>query len=261
MAYIAPIENGKVVQTPANSTAKTASEANGMNKDTFLQLLVAQMKYQDPLEPTSNTEYVAQYAQFSQVEQIQNMSASMDLQRASMVVGKEVRVKTTGSSGETEYIEGHVDSVVYENGKAFLSINEKLYSISDLVTVIDDEYYNAANKASAWVIEVNKLPSLNNISLSDKNKLLELASAYDNMSDYEKTFIAGEKLATLRAYIQKINELENAANPENDPEPETEPSPDAEQPTPGTEPGPDAEQPTPNNEQPAPGTEETPTTN
>ena len=88
MALVAPVENGKIVETASQtSVSKAAKSSSGMDKEAFLQLLVAQMKYQDPLEPTSNTEYIAQYAQFSQVEQMQNMSNSMDLQRASSLVG------------------------------------------------------------------------------------------------------------------------------------------------------------------------------
>ena len=98
MALVAPVENGKIVETASQtSVSKAAKSSSGMDKEAFLQLLVAQMKYQDPLEPTSNTEYIAQYAQFSQVEQMQNMSNSMDLQRASSLVGKEVYIKTTTS--------------------------------------------------------------------------------------------------------------------------------------------------------------------
>ena len=89
MALVAPVENGKIVETASQTSVKksTKSSKSGMDKEAFLQLLVAQMKYQDPLEPTSNTEYISQYAQFSQVEQMQNMSSSMDLQRASSLVG------------------------------------------------------------------------------------------------------------------------------------------------------------------------------
>ena len=84
MALVAPVKNGKIVETASQASVKksTKSSKSGMDKEAFLQLLVAQMKYQDPLEPTSNTEYISQYAQFSQVEQMQNMSSSMDLQRA-----------------------------------------------------------------------------------------------------------------------------------------------------------------------------------
>ena len=76
MALVAPVENGKIVETASQASVKksTKSSKSGMDKEAFLQLLVAQMKYQDPLEPTSNTEYISQYAQFSQVEQMQNMS-------------------------------------------------------------------------------------------------------------------------------------------------------------------------------------------
>ena len=129
MALVAPVENGKIVETASHtSVSKAAKSSSGMDKEAFLQLLVAQMKYQDPLEPTSNTEYIAQYAQFSQVEQMQNMSNSMDLQRASSLVGKEVYIKTTTSSGDTKLVQGKVDYVSYENNKAYLYINEKKYS-------------------------------------------------------------------------------------------------------------------------------------
>ena len=59
MASWAVVEDGKIVESTSQSSLKKASDAskNGMDKDAFLQLLVAQMKYQDPLEPTSNGSY------------------------------------------------------------------------------------------------------------------------------------------------------------------------------------------------------------
>ena len=68
MAVSAVVKDGEIQQTAAETSAKKATKSNsGMDKDAFLQLLVAQMKYQDPLEPTSNAEYISQYATFSQV--------------------------------------------------------------------------------------------------------------------------------------------------------------------------------------------------
>ena len=54
MALVAPVENGKIVETASQTSVKksTKSSNSGMDKEAFLQLLVAQMKYQDPLEPT-----------------------------------------------------------------------------------------------------------------------------------------------------------------------------------------------------------------
>jgi len=213
MALVAGVENGKIVESASQSSlsGKTGS-ANGMDKDAFLQLLVAQMKYQDPLEPTSNTEYISQYAQFSQVEQMQNMSASMDLQRASQLVGKEVYIKTTSSSGETKYVQGKVDYVVYENGKAYLSINESLYSIDDLDTVVDAEYMTAYNKASDFVVSMNKLPNVDGVDASDLGAIDDLEEIYNNMTDYEKSFLAKDVITKLEAYIAKAKDLRQEAD-------------------------------------------------
>lgn len=45
------------------------------------------MKYQDPLEPTDNTEYISQLATFSQLEETQNMQASLQEMEANSLVG------------------------------------------------------------------------------------------------------------------------------------------------------------------------------
>lgn len=213
MSLVAPVEDGKVVETSSQSSLEKAQKksSNGMDKDAFLQLLVAQMRYQDPLEPTSNTEYISQYAQFSQVEQLQNMAGSMDLQRASSLVGQHVRVKTTNSSGDINYEEGKVDYVTYENGKAFLSVGGSKYSIDDLETVADMEYLEAFELALKWVTAINKLPSVANISLDEAEDIEKLKEQYDNMTDYQKTFIASEKVKDLEAYLERLEEVRKAA--------------------------------------------------
>ena len=213
MALVAPVENGKIVETASQtSVSKVAkSKSNGMDKEAFLQLLVAQMKYQDPLEPTSNTEYIAQYAQFSQVEQMQNMSNSMDLQRASSLVGKEVYIKTTTSSGDTKLVQGKVDYVSYENNKAYLYINEQKYSIDDLDSVVDTDYLNAYNKAYNFTVKLNKLPNVNGIDSGDGETIDELEKEYKKMTDYEKSFLAKDTVNSLNKYIERLQEIRKAA--------------------------------------------------
>lgn len=49
-----------------------------MDKDAFLKLLVTQLRYQDPLNPRDNGEFLAQLAQFSSLEQMQNMNEGLD---------------------------------------------------------------------------------------------------------------------------------------------------------------------------------------
>ena len=213
MSLAAPFVDGELVtntsQIAKKETKTSSASANSMDKEAFLQLLVAQMKYQDPLQPTSNTEYISQYAQFSQVEQMNNMAASMDLQRASQLVGKEVYMKTTGSNGETKYVQGKVDYVVYENNKAFLSINESLYSIDDLDTVHDPAYLEAYKMATDLVERINKLPGINVLSLSDGAEIDELNKIYNDMSEYQKSFVAKEKTEVLKTYTDKITALRN----------------------------------------------------
>ncbi|MCH5341724.1 MAG: flagellar hook capping protein [Acetatifactor sp.] len=212
MALVAPVEHGKIVETESqNSLAKKSGSTSGMDKEAFLQLLVAQMRYQDPLEPTSNTEYISQYAQFSQVEQIQNMAATMELQRASSLVGQEVYIKTTTSSGDTKYIRGQVDYVVFENGKAYLAIDDELYSIDDLDTVVDKTYQAAYDKALEFSVKLNKLPVLGGVDMTDAKDIEELKEIYEGMSDYEKGFLAKDTVDRYKKYVEKLKQVYAAA--------------------------------------------------
>lgn len=215
MALVAPVEDGKLVTNGTSSTSKTAettkSSENSMDKESFLQLLVAQMKYQDPLEPTSNTEYISQYAQFSQVESLQNLSNSMDLQRAGSLVGKDVYVQTTTSNGETKYVQGRVDYVSYEGGKAYVYINEQAYPLDEVQTIVDPDYLAAYDLATELVTGINKLPNVGSIDLSNGETIDDLEEIYNGMTDYQKTFVAKEKVEALQTYIDKIAELRKLA--------------------------------------------------
>ena len=55
-------------------TATPTAASSGLGKDTFLKLLVAQMRQQNPMEPTDDKEMIAQMTQFSMLEQITNMA-------------------------------------------------------------------------------------------------------------------------------------------------------------------------------------------
>ncbi|CRZ34561.1 flagellar basal-body rod modification protein FlgD [Herbinix hemicellulosilytica] len=134
---IQPVKNGVIDQT---SSTKETTAKNTLGKDAFLQLLVAQMKYQDPLNPATNTEYIAQLATFSQLEQMQNLNAMASNSQALSLVGKYVIVKTKSDLGNINYISGRVDYVNMSNNKARISVNGKLYSIEDIDSVIDDTY-------------------------------------------------------------------------------------------------------------------------
>lgn len=68
------------------------ANADLVNAETFLSLLVAEMTNQDPLEPTSNTEFITQMAQFSQLQYLQDNSTYTMSEYATSLVGKTVTV-------------------------------------------------------------------------------------------------------------------------------------------------------------------------
>ncbi|WP_318440670.1 flagellar hook assembly protein FlgD [Photobacterium leiognathi] len=82
----------------------SANDANGL-KNEFINLMVAQIQNQDPLNPLDGTEYVGQLAQFSQVESTENMAKLM---QNSMVLLDNMQVlSTAGLVGKTVYVEGN----------------------------------------------------------------------------------------------------------------------------------------------------------
>lgn len=137
---IQPVKNGEIVDTKSttstSSTSSSSTAKNQLGKDAFLQLLVTQMQYQDPLNPNTDTDYIAQLAQFSQLEQLQNLSASAQNTQAYSLVGKSVVLKTD----ESKYVTGNVDYVYTSGTKTKLSVNGTLYDYSQLDTVYDEDY-------------------------------------------------------------------------------------------------------------------------
>lgn len=215
MSKVQVVQDGKMISTSASETSLSSKEAkNGstLDKDAFLQLLVAQMKYQDPLEPTSNTEYISQFATFSSLEQMQNMGTSVDMERATGLVGKEVFLSVTNKSGNTETIYGKVDYVTLENGDIFLSVNNELYSLEDLETVVDPEYWEAYNLSGEWLAEVAKLPKLTNVTAGDTTAINALKKAYEGMTDYQKTFITSANKEILDTYVKKLEEVSKTSS-------------------------------------------------
>ena len=216
-APIAQIKDGKVVESEsaASLARDKVKNKSTLDKDAFLGLLVAQMKYQDPLEPTSNTEFVAQYAQFSSLEQMQNMANTMELTRASSMVGKVVVVNTTDSMGKESQIEGRVDYVTYQNGKSYVSSDGGLYSLDDVYAIEDQTYLDAVQLAEELAMAIDKLPIMDNLTLDSATVVKALDAIYQKMSDYEKAFVPKEYVEKLQEYVKRIDELQADADKNN----------------------------------------------
>lgn len=145
-SLVASVRDGVLDQAESAVTKKTETRGtNELGKDAFLQLLVAQMKNQDPLNPDTNTEYVAQLAQFSTLEQMQNMNTTLSNTSAFNLVGQYVEIIEKDSSGKQTTVEGTVDSVVMQNSTAYVTVNGSLHKASDVREVKGTDYLDKQN--------------------------------------------------------------------------------------------------------------------
>ncbi len=109
------------------------ADKSEMNKDMFLNLLVTQMQYQDPLEPTKNEDFLAQMAQFSALEQMKNLNTGFMMQQGNNLIGKVVSGKivdeTTGNSTE---IAGVVKSIRLQDSEVYLLVQDEKQNMHEL---------------------------------------------------------------------------------------------------------------------------------
>ncbi|MCF8018469.1 Flagellar hook assembly protein FlgD [Petrocella atlantisensis] len=142
---------------------KDKAKSDNLNKDAFLQLLVTQMRYQDPLEPAKNEDFLAQMAQFSSLEQMQNLNTSSTMQQAYSLIGKTVLgVSFNEVSGESEYVEGVVQSVTLKGGEAFLNVDGVDVALAKVEAVLNDKetsneaMIGAINKMNEALVSINE---------------------------------------------------------------------------------------------------------
>ena len=109
--------------------SKTEGTSNELDQDMFLKLMLEQLKYQDPLNPMSNQDFLAQQAQFTQLEQLtqlnETIEANSGLTQGMDLIGKEVTLMDPDDPEKT--ITGVVEEAVfYQNGCA-VKVNGKEY--------------------------------------------------------------------------------------------------------------------------------------
>jgi flagellar basal-body rod modification protein FlgD len=213
MSLIQSIVDGKVVENPNATSATKQKSGNNLDKEDFLNLLVAEMQYQDPLEPSTNTDYVAQLATFSQVEASENMVHAMEGSEANALVGKEVIMQVTSSTtGDTSFVSGPVDYVQKEGSNTYLSVNGALYNIDDLYSVMDSDYMSAYNNSSDFSKMLSMLPNAKTIDLSYATAVSQVREFYDGLSDYDKQYIDTEELEKLSELETRIKALQALAD-------------------------------------------------
>lgn len=101
----------------------------------FFDLLAAQMKNQDMMNPTSDTEFVAQMAQFSALSATQELNNRFNTFMAVSYVGKNVTATQIGTDGKRITIEGIVNSVEFSDDNTYVTVNNSKVSLDQITKI------------------------------------------------------------------------------------------------------------------------------
>ena len=139
--------------TQSNTTDRKTSSKNDSNM--FLNLMLQQLKNQDPTQPTDNTEWLSQLAQYSSLEQMtqmntgltncmnyisamyNDMSMKAEITQTLSMVGKEVTITVPDEkdSSKTTEITGKVTEANFKDGTGKVKVNGEYYSISNITSI------------------------------------------------------------------------------------------------------------------------------
>ena len=136
--------------TQSNTTDRKTSSKN--DSSMFLNLMLQQLKNQDPTQPTDNTEWLSQLAQYSSLEQMTQMNTGLtncmnyisamyndmamnaEITQTLSMVGKEVTITVPDEkdSSKTTEITGKVTEANFKDGTGKVKVNGEYYSISNI---------------------------------------------------------------------------------------------------------------------------------
>jgi len=113
-----------------SSVSKTGTDGL-LDPNTFLSLLVAELRYQDPMDPTNSANFMSQLAQLSQVEQLQTVASSSKIGAAASLIGQPVSgIDTTGTP-----ISGTVTGVTNGSSGPTLDVGGKIIPLSSITQI------------------------------------------------------------------------------------------------------------------------------
>lgn len=141
-----------------NAAAQKAGQTTSTDdSNMFLTLMLQQLQNQDPTQPTDNTEWLAQLAQYSSLEQMTqmnsglqdcmsyisalytDMTANSEITQTLSLIGKEVTIKDPDDKTGLTKITGKVEEASFEEGTGKVKINDKYYSIANIIAVRDNK--------------------------------------------------------------------------------------------------------------------------
>ncbi len=126
------------LSTPQDPQVSARIPKKELGQDDFFQLLVTQLKHQDPMNPVADTEFIAQMAQFTSLEQTKGMKEDLgemrrqtQFQQAIGRIGKDVTLQPDDST----VVKGKVTGLEIKEGVPGIIVNGKLYQLEDVQNV------------------------------------------------------------------------------------------------------------------------------
>lgn len=140
-------EASYTAQTKAAQPKQTGSAGATLTSTQFMDLMLKQIQFQDPMAPTDNAQMVTQQCQFSQLsattEMNNKLSQNNSIMQTLTLVGKDVTL--TDPKDATKTITGTVSSAQFNNSGAAIEVNGTTYPIS-LVQKVTQHSTTTASK-------------------------------------------------------------------------------------------------------------------
>lgn len=143
----------KYNQTTTQKAEAEAKATQTSDKDMFLNLMVTQMQYQDPLDPQDNSEYLAQMAQFTTLEIMENLSTACEMSEANSMLGKTVTF-TNHDGFETI---GIAEATKVIGGEVYISVGSEDVELAKIKGVANNDMSAARSASYAELTYANSL--------------------------------------------------------------------------------------------------------
>lgn len=139
---MASIENNIMTSIPAttasSSTSTLTTQTSGksyLDTDDFFQLMAAQLQNQDLTNPTDQSDFMNQLTMMTTIQAINEITNVSVVSYAASLVGKEVTIGQTDTSGNITEIVGTVTGTGVYSGEQVIFVNGKSYTLSSIMAV------------------------------------------------------------------------------------------------------------------------------
>lgn len=116
--------------------------------DDFLNLMVAQLRNQDFMNPVDDTQYMAQLAQFTTMQQMQEMSYNSKTTFLTSLIGKNVVAAKLSVNGDLNRTEGIVDKVSFVDNKFLFYIGNEAFTVDQIMQVVEKPVDNSGGSST-----------------------------------------------------------------------------------------------------------------